>query len=86
MTSATAITAPLETFSPTLTRNSFTTPAWLEGISMEALSVSMVIRDCSTVMLSPGLIRTSAITTSLKSPMSGTLSSMLAMLIERSLQ
>jgi hypothetical protein len=41
---ATAMTEPSATLSPTLTLSSFTTPAWLEGISMEALSDSTVIR------------------------------------------
>src|SRR5262245_31606850 len=36
---------PSLTLSPTLSLNSFTTPAWLEGISMLALSDSTVIND-----------------------------------------
>jgi hypothetical protein len=50
------------------------------GISMEALSDSTVIRDCSTLMVSPTLTSTSITPTSEKSPMSGTLISVNAML------
>jgi hypothetical protein len=47
---------------------------------MEALSDSTVIRDCSTLMVSPTLTSTSITPTSEKSPMSGTLISVNAML------
>jgi len=60
------------TLSPTLTFISLTTPAALEGISIEALSDSTVIRLCSTLIVSPGWTNTSITATSLKSPMSGT--------------
>src|SRR6185503_2888694 len=69
---------PLDTLSPTLTFNSFTVPAPGDGISIVALSDSRVMRDCSLVTLSPGLTRTSMTSTLLKSPMSGTLTSLLA--------
>ena len=49
-----------------------TTPACDDGISIDALSLSIVIRLCSTAMVSPGLTSTSMTATSLKSPMSGT--------------
>ena len=44
----------------------------LDGISIEALSDSTVIRLCSTLTVSPSLTSTSITATSLKSPMSGT--------------
>src|ERR1035437_2803493 len=46
-TSAKAMTEPMDTLSPTLSRSSLTTPDWFAGISMLALSVSIVIKDCS---------------------------------------
>ncbi len=52
-----------------------TTPAVEEGISIEALSDSTVIRLCSALIVSPTATRTSMTATSLKSPMSGTLTS-----------
>src|SRR5450830_1813586 len=64
---------PSPTLSPTFTFNSLTTPAADEGISMLALSDSTVIRDWSALMVSPGLTMISMISTSLKSPMLGTL-------------
>ena len=60
------------TVSPSLTLTSFTTPAWLAGISMDALSDSTVIRLCSTFTVSPTLTSSSITETSLKSPISGT--------------
>ena len=70
--SSVRITEPSLTVSPTLTLISLTTPACDDGISIDALSLSTVIRLCSTLTLSPGLTRTSMTPTSLKSPMSGT--------------
>jgi hypothetical protein len=64
--------SPMLTVSPTLTLSSLSTPACEDGISIEALSDSTVISDCSTLMVSPGLTMTSMTATSLKSPMSGT--------------
>jgi hypothetical protein len=60
------------TVSPTLTLSSLSTPAADDGISIEALSDSTVISDCSALIVSPGLTRSSMTATSLKSPMSGT--------------
>jgi hypothetical protein len=60
------------TLSPTLTLSSLSTPAADDGISIDALSLSTVMSDCSSLMLSPGLTKTSITATSLKSPMSGT--------------
>src|SRR3954467_3929485 len=76
--SSTRIAEPFDTLSPTLTRISFTTPAPGDGISIVALSDSSVISDCSLVTWSPGLTRTSMTSTVLKSPMSGTFTSLLA--------
>ncbi len=64
--------SPMLTLSPTLTFNSYKTPAADDGISMAALSDSTVMRDCSTLMASPGLTKISMTATSLNSPMSGT--------------
>src|SRR5471032_304638 len=66
---------PSCTLSPTLTLMAVTTPAWLDGISMLALSDSTVISDWSTLIVSPTLTINSMTSTSLKSPMSGTLTS-----------
>src|SRR5687767_15867613 len=68
---------PFETLSPTLTTSLATFPAVGDGISMVALSDSSVMSDCSLLIESPGLTSTSMTSTSLKSPMSGTLTSVL---------
>ena len=73
--STTRITEPSLTLSLTLTLMSFTTPACVDGISIEALSDSTMISPVSTAIVSPGLTITSITATSLKSPMSGTLTS-----------
>ena len=57
-----------------------TTPACEDGISIEALSDSTVIRLCSGLTASPGLTSNSMTLTSSKSPISGTLTSTNAML------
>src|SRR5260221_3254474 len=67
---------PCETLSPVLTRNSFTLPEAGDGISIVALSDSTVISDCSGCTASPGLTSTSITSTFLKSPMSGTKTSL----------
>src|SRR5467141_1855469 len=67
---------PCETLSPVLIRSSFTTPAAGDGISIVALSDSTVINDCSDCTSSPGLTSTSITSTFLKSPMSGTKTSL----------
>src|SRR5947207_3058880 len=77
VTSSTTMGEPWDTLSPVLTLISFTTPAAGDGISIVALSDSSVISDCSFVTLSPGLTRTSMTSTLLKSPMSGTFTSLL---------
>jgi hypothetical protein len=68
------------TLSPKATLNSFTTPAWEDGISIEALSDSTVIKLCSAFTVSPAFTSTSMIATSSKSPMSGTFTSINAIL------
>ena len=65
------ITEPCLTLSPTLTEMVFTTPACEEGISIEDLSDSTVIRLCSALTVSPTATRTSITSTESKSPMSG---------------
>src|SRR6185369_8540667 len=69
------ITVPSLTLSSSLTFSSFTVPAWLDGISIDALSDSTMISAVSTAITSPGLTSSSMTATSLKSPMSGTLTS-----------
>ena len=76
--SSTSTTEPSLTLLPTSTLSSFTTPAWLDGISIEALSDSTVISDCSALTVSPTFTSTSITATSSKSPMSGTLTSTVA--------
>ena len=63
--------SPMFTVSPSLTLISLTTPAVLDGISIDALSDSTVTRLCSTLTVSPTLTSSSMTVTSLKSPMSG---------------
>src|SRR5688572_7096951 len=67
------IVEPFDTLSPTFTFSCAILPASGEGISIVALSDSSVMSDCSLVTASPGLTSTSMTSTSLKSPMSGTL-------------
>ncbi|KAG0771028.1 hypothetical protein G6F22_016854 [Rhizopus arrhizus] len=71
--STSSTTAPSATLSPTFTAMDFTTPPCDAGISIEALSDSTVIRLCSALIVSPTATSTSMTSTSLKSPMSGTL-------------
>src|SRR5271167_4775315 len=66
---------PSLTLSPTLTLSSLTVPATGAGTSMVALSDSRVTSESSAFTASPGLTNTSMTGTSLKSPMSGTLTS-----------
>ena len=77
LASSSRIMLPSATLSPSLTLTSFTTPAAGEGISMVALSDSTVISEASLATESPGLTRISMTSTSLKSPMSGTLTSVM---------
>ena len=72
------ITEPSDTVSPTATFSSCTTPACGAGTSMVALSDSSVISGSSGATSSPGATRISMIGTSAKSPMSGTLISIVS--------
>src|SRR5947207_2199426 len=77
--SSVRMTLPSLTLSPTLTFNSFTVPADGAGTSIVALSDSSVTSGSSGFTASPGLTKTSMTGTSLKSPMSGTLTSIVLM-------
>jgi len=70
-------TLPSLTLSPTFTFSACTVPADGEGTSIVALSDSSVTSGSSALTASPALTNTSMIGTSLKSPMSGTLTSVL---------
>ena len=72
---------PSLTLSPTLTFSSFTTPPPGDGTSIVALSDSRVISASSGLTLSPGFTITSMMGMSLKSPMSGTFTSVIAPMI-----
>ncbi len=74
--SSSTITLPSLTLSPTLTFTSRTVPAAGAGTSMVALSDSSVTRGSSAFTTAPGWTKTSMTGTSLKSPMSGTLTVM----------
>jgi hypothetical protein len=76
-----SITVPSEILSPSLTSSFSTTPECEQGMSIAALSDSMVTSEASLATLSPGLTRMSMTATSLKLPMSGTLISMLGFMI-----
>src|SRR6267143_1199198 len=75
-TSSRATGVPCETLSPTFTRTSRTTPPAGDGTSIVALSDSSVRSGVSGATSSPGWTRISMTGTSLKSPMSGTRTSM----------
>jgi len=68
------------TLSPSATLSARTTPACEHGISIDALSLSTVTSDCSAFTRSPTLTSSSITATSVKSPMSGTLTSIIAMM------
>src|SRR5437762_579064 len=72
------ISEPSETLSPTLTLSARTVPASGAGTSIVALSDSSVTSGSSGLTRSPALISTSITGTSLKSPMSGTFTSIAA--------
>ena len=67
---------PWLTWSPTLTRTSETVPAVGAGISIVALSDSRVMTGSSSASMSPACTWISTTGTSVKSPMSGTVISM----------
>src|SRR5690606_35213163 len=79
--SSSRMTEPSPTLSPTFILRDFTTPAAVDGISMEALSDSTVIRLCSLATLSPSATSTSMTSTSVTSPISGTLTSMMLLIV-----
>src|SRR5204863_203340 len=83
--SSVRIALPSLTLSPTLTLRSLTVPAAGAGTSMVALSDSRVTSESSAFTVSPGLTKTSMTGTSLKSPMSGTLTSIVLMKTPRKL-
>ena len=70
--SSSSTTLPCLTLSPSWTLSSLTTPAALDGISIDALSDSTVNSDWSALMVSPGFTSSSITVTSSKSPISGT--------------
>src|SRR5260221_425244 len=69
---------PSLTLSPTFTRMLFTVPEEGAGTSIVALSLSSVTSESSFFTVSPGFTRTSITGTSLKSPISGTFTSIAA--------
>ena len=79
--SSTTIRVPSLTLSPTLTWTSLTTPAAGEGTSIVALSDSSVTSESSAATVSPGFTKTSMTGMSLKSPMSGTLTSIVPFMV-----
>ena len=72
LTSMLKITPPCATLSPTLILISLTTPAKGDGMSIEALSDSTVIKESSLAILSPVFTKTSMTSTLSKLPISGT--------------
>src|SRR6267378_8034591 len=79
LVSRTRITRPWLTRSPTATLSSLTVPAAGEGTSMVALSDSREMSGSSGFTASPAFTNTWMTGTSLKSPMSGTFTSWVAM-------
>src|SRR5574343_1297208 len=74
-------TLPSPTLEPSWTRTSLTTPSTVEGTSIVALSDSSVAMASSILMLSPTFTYNSMTGTSEKSPMSGTLTSMIWLML-----
>ena len=72
------MTSPSDTRPPFRTARPTTLPACGDGTSMEALSVSSVMSGSSAATSSPSFTSTSMISTSVKSPMSGTRTSILS--------
>jgi hypothetical protein len=66
---------PSDTLSPTFTAIALTTPCAGDGMSIVALSDSTVTSGSSGLTVSPGFTSTSITGTSLKSPMSCTVTS-----------
>ena len=76
--SSNASSVPALTLSPTLTFSSAITPATGAGTSIVALSLSRTSSESSFFTASPGLTSSSMTGMSLKSPMSGTFTSVAA--------
>ena len=74
--SSVRITDPSATLSPSLTETDATLPAAGDGTSIVALSDSSSTSGSSFLTTSPGFTKTVITGTSLKSPMSGTFTSM----------
>ena len=72
-----AIELPSETLSPTFKFNFSILPEYMLGISTLDLSLSIVIKGSFFLILSPSFIKTSITSTSLKSPIFGTIKSLL---------
>src|SRR5258708_170087 len=72
---------PSETLSPSLTLMSLTTPSTGDGTSIVALSDSSEMSGSSAFTVSPAFTNTSMIGMSLKSPMSGTLTSTVVVMV-----
>ena len=79
--SSSRISTPSETLSPSAILISATLPAAGEGTSIVALSDSSSTSGSSTATVSPGFTITLMTGTSLKSPMSGTFTSIVAMCV-----
>ena len=77
---STTIGIPCETLSPTFTLTSCTTPSASAGTSIDAFSLSSVMSESFFLTRSPGLTSTSMTGTSLKSPMSGTRTSIVLLI------
>jgi hypothetical protein len=75
------MTEPSDTLSPNFTLISFTTPAAGEGTSIVALSVSSEMSACSFSTVSPALTLISMTATPLNPPMSGTLISIVWLML-----
>src|SRR6185437_1604349 len=76
--SSETIVLPCETLSPTFTATVLTMPSAGDGTSIVALSDSSVTSGSSALTAAPGSTSTSMTGTSRKSPMSGTLTSTIA--------
>src|SRR6478609_3590700 len=76
--SSDTIVLPCETLSPTFTATVLTMPSAGDGTSIVALSDSSVTSGSSALTAAPGSTSTSITGTSRKSPMSGTLTSTIA--------
>ena len=81
--SSSSTSVPSLTLSPSFSFISFTTPAAGDGTSIVALSDSSVTSESSAFTVSPGFTKTSMTGMSLKSPMSGTLTSIVLMVGSR---